>query len=355
MTETLEVEVKEALIGSQCRFAGHQKRRKSVPDECDELVTIYSLALAGRSPIRILGCGDYDSALSTQPNPNTQYMITTKKILAGLFAAGVVSVGTSSAALTTSQGDLLLSFYTTSGSSIGANAYTINLGSGSSFIGGAASTIVNINTDLTTAFGAGWASDTTLTMNLIGGYSSTATPSAPDAARTIYAGSRLTDISTYGNSTPAKATSSTGHNTWATNVSGFSDAQNNRPSGSAVNGNSAIMAVADYNNDVTNYNNPTTVGLYYGIGWNPTTTMSSTNIGTFDGTTYEAALDVWKADRATWSVPTYATTIGLTSTGDLNIVATSAVPEPSTYAMAGVAVLTAGFMAIRRRKKASVN
>ena len=280
-------------------------------------------------------------------------MITTKKLLSGLFAAGVVSLSTSSAVMTTAQGDLLLSFYTTSGSSVGANAYTINLGAGSSFIGGAAASIININSDLTTAFGAGWATDTTLTMNLIGGYSSTATPSAPDAARTIYAGSRLSDISNYGNSTPAKGTSTSSHNSWATNVSGFSDQQNNRPSGSAVNGNSAIMAVADYANDVTNYNNPITVGLYYGIGWDPTTTMSATNIGSFEGTTYKAALDVWKADRATWSVPTYATTIGLSSTGDLNIVAAAAVPEPSTYAMAGVAALTAGFMAIRRRKKAT--
>jgi hypothetical protein len=63
---------------------------------------------------------------------------------------------------------------------------------------------------------------------------------------------------------------------------------------------------------------------------------------------------LWKADRATWSVPTYVTTIGLTSSGDLNIVA-AAVPEPSTYAMAGVAALTAGFMAIRRRKKTTSN
>jgi len=212
--------------------------------------------------------------------------------------------------------------------------------------------LVNINADLNTAFGSNWATNTQLTLNLIGGYSSTATPSAPDAARTIYAGSKLSDITNYGNSTPAKATSTTTANSWATGVSGFSDAQNGRAAGGAVAANSAIMATGSVANEVTDYNSPTTTGLYYNIGWDPTTNVASSDIGTFGGATYEAAFDLWKADRATWSAPTYVTTIGLTSSGDLNIVA-AAVPEPSTYAMAGVAALTAGFMAIRRRKKQS--
>ena len=51
ITETLGVVVKYALIGSQSKFAALQKRRKTVPDECDELVTILSLELCGRLPI----------------------------------------------------------------------------------------------------------------------------------------------------------------------------------------------------------------------------------------------------------------------------------------------------------------
>jgi hypothetical protein len=49
MTETFGVAGKDALIGSQCRFAVHQKRRKTAPEECDELVTILSLALWAQS------------------------------------------------------------------------------------------------------------------------------------------------------------------------------------------------------------------------------------------------------------------------------------------------------------------
>jgi hypothetical protein len=52
MTETLGFVFKDALIGSQCRFAALQKRRKTVPDECDELVTILSLALFVELPIK---------------------------------------------------------------------------------------------------------------------------------------------------------------------------------------------------------------------------------------------------------------------------------------------------------------
>jgi hypothetical protein len=276
-------------------------------------------------------------------------MITTKKLLSGLIAAGVVSLGTSSAALTTAQGDLLLSFYTVNGTSVGANAYTINLGRASSFLSSGPQTLVNINSDLTTAFGASWATNTQLTLNLIGGYDSV-TSNGTDAARTIYAGSKLSSVTDYGTSTAAKATSAANQRTWATNVSGFSDAQNGRAAGGAVAANSAIITTASLN-DVTDYNPPVASGTYYGIGWNPTSTIVSGDIGTFGGATYEAAFDLWRADYAAWNVPVYVTSLGLTSSGDLNIVAAAAVPEPSTFAMAGLAALTAGFVAIRRKKK----
>jgi hypothetical protein len=45
MTETFGVADKDALMGSQSKFAGHQKRRKSVSEDCDEIVTILSLVL----------------------------------------------------------------------------------------------------------------------------------------------------------------------------------------------------------------------------------------------------------------------------------------------------------------------
>jgi hypothetical protein len=51
ITETLGFVFKGALIGSQSKFAALQKRRKTVLAECDELVTILSLALWGQLTI----------------------------------------------------------------------------------------------------------------------------------------------------------------------------------------------------------------------------------------------------------------------------------------------------------------
>jgi hypothetical protein len=51
INETFGVSGKDALIVSQCRFVVLQRRRKTVPDECDELVTILSLELSGQLSI----------------------------------------------------------------------------------------------------------------------------------------------------------------------------------------------------------------------------------------------------------------------------------------------------------------
>jgi hypothetical protein len=59
MTETLGVVVKNVQSVSQRGFAAHQKRRKTVPDDCDELVTILSLALWGQLPIHMGSARDF--------------------------------------------------------------------------------------------------------------------------------------------------------------------------------------------------------------------------------------------------------------------------------------------------------
>lgn len=269
-----------------------------------------------------------------------------KKTLLAAVVLTVAQLVPAQATLTTTQGDLLLSFFTSNGSTVGANSYTINLGAARSFIGSTGTIanpteIVNISADLVTAFGANWWNNVDLKMQLIGGYNSIATPSAPDAARTVYASSALSSVNNAGNSTPIKSSSSTNHNTWANGVSGFSDSQNNRAAGGAVASNAAIMVTADVANDVTNYNAPLTVGLYYGIGANPNTSFTAGNVG--GG--FEAAVDLWKIDKATYSAPTYVTSFAIDSTGKV-----SAVPEPSTVAMLGLAGL-AGAAALRRRNK----
>jgi hypothetical protein len=267
------------------------------------------------------------------------------KLLAGLIASVAVSLSTSSAALTTAAGDLLLSFYTQTGLNAGPTTYTVNLGSTSSLLSGAPKSLYNLNSDLTTAFGSGWATNTSLKMALIGGFGESDSPS-----RTIYAGSKLTNIANKGNSTRPSVANRDEHELWAFGVGDFTTQLNGAAANGAVTANSAIIATSG--SDVTDFtvDNP---GTYFGAGWDPTTSMISGNItGTLNGNSYKAALDVWNnAYTSSGALPTasYLMTIGLTSGGDLNVAA-AAVPEPSTFVMSGLALL-AGMFLINRKKK----
>jgi hypothetical protein len=51
MTETLGAALEDVQRSFQCGFAVHQKRKNSSTGDCDELVTILSLALSSQSPI----------------------------------------------------------------------------------------------------------------------------------------------------------------------------------------------------------------------------------------------------------------------------------------------------------------
>ncbi len=268
--------------------------------------------------------------------------IKSKLRLLALAAVGLVSIAPSQASLVTTQGDLLLSFYTVNGASVGANSYTINLGAGLSYFNGsiANGAIVNIGDDLVTAFGANWWENSQLTMNLIGGYSGTA-PANGDGARTIYAGKALTTYAP-GTSEPAKANGSSNHRTWATNVSGFTDQQNGRDANGATASNAAIMATGSIANEVTDYN-PPVVSTYFGIGVNPSTTFGVGDIGSGK----EAALDLWRAAYAsTLPEPTYVRTFSIDSSGNVGVV-----PEPSTMALLGLGSLAGGILLRRRMKK----
>lgn len=253
---------------------------------------------------------------------------------------GFLSIASLQASLVTTQGDLLLSFYTADGATVGANSYTVNLGSGLDYFNGsvASGTIVNIGADLVSAFGATWWENPQLTMNLIGGYSSLST--SPDGARTIYAGKALTTYAP-GTSDPAKAASASNHRTWATNVSGFSDQQNGREANGATASNAAIMSTGSIANEVTDYN-PPVVATLFGIGVNPSTTFGVGDIGSGK----EAALDLWRAPYATTLPnPTYVGTFSIDSSGNVGVI-----PEPSSLALLGLGSLVGGAL-LRRRLK----
>jgi len=271
-------------------------------------------------------------------------MIKSKKLLIGLFALGLALTVPAKAQLTTTQGDLLLSFYTVNGATVGANSYTINLGAGLSYFNGsiASGTLVNIGADLVTAFGANWWENTELQMNLIGGYSGTA-PSNGDGARTIYVGRALTTYAP-GTSTEGKASSASNHRSWATDVSGFSDQQNGRAANGATASNAAIMDTGSIADEVTD-KNPPVAGGYFGTGVNPTTAFGIGDIGSGK----EAALDLWRAGYASsLPDPTYEGTFSIDSSGNVGY---SAVPEPSTFALLGLGLAAGGVLLRRRNKK----
>jgi len=272
-------------------------------------------------------------------------MTTTKKLLLGLIAVGMAAATPTRAALVTTQGDLLLSFYTVNGSSVGATTYTINLGSGTSFLASPnRGLLININTDLESAFGVNWFDNSELQMSLVGGYNGSI-PANGDGARTIYAGSKLTTY-TPGTSTPQQVTASSNHRSWATGISGFSDGLNDTVANGATASNSAIIPTSA-SGDVTDFSSPVTNGLWFSVGNNPSTAFASGNIGGGQ----EAALDIWRAPYSSSSASlttSYVTTLSLDNSGNINVV-----PEPSTVTLLGLAAILGSGLLRRRSRKQS--
>ncbi len=278
-----------------------------------------------------------------------------------MCALGLAAISPLKAAIVVNQGDLLLSFYQNDGTTAGANTYVYNLGAASTWLNNTNpfQSIVNLNADLTLAFGSGWASDPTLQMGIVGGFNST-NSSASDPARTIYYSQALTTYAPGSSTSPTFNSSQRG--SLATNIgSNYLANMNGEDEGGATDG-GAIVPTSN-NNDYAQYQPPTAV-TYFGVGTNPNTTFGAGNIGTgTGGYTVEAAVDLFRvlhstsgadltaglsSGNATVGVGQYIGSFTIDSSGNVRL---DAVPEPSTYALiaTGLALLCYRF---RKRRTA---
>jgi len=282
-------------------------------------------------------------------------MTITKKTIISMIALGMAAVAPVMAqTMTVSRGDLLLSFYQDTGSgTYGTNTYVFNLGSAAAWRENTISLnlIANIGADLTTAFGQDWATDSTIRMGLIGGYTGTGDP-----LRTIYTSQGLTSFDPGSTSAP---TLGGNRGTVANNEATYLDAVNGKPLNGGING--AIITSGTINSYTQSY-----LGAgNFGGSVNPNTAFTGSSIGIGTGG-YEitAGLDLYRilnttsgadltaglsSGNAAVGAGQYIGTFTLDADGNLRLDAPQAIPEPSTYALIAIALVA--FVVFRRRQR----
>jgi PEP-CTERM motif len=278
-------------------------------------------------------------------------MKLTKMTSAALALAFAAAISTSAHAqlATYNEGDLLIGF-----ENGGANNYIVDLGAASKFIDATAPLSFSLSTsDLTSAFTVNWATTAGVQWGVVGG-------------------SDATSPLTLGSDTLAKNTlfftkgeSTVGTQSAVPHV--FNNATSNALNGAvqtfAVNGfgaqstsagsTTALQAVIDPSTDSAGYsaNNPHSNA--FGSGFNIEQPATGSAIGATD-----SALDLYEfTPNSTTTTPAaYLGDFTLNSSGVLTFDSaappTEAVPEPSSYALAGLAAAT--FLVLRRRKAISV-
>ena len=208
---------------------------------CDEFVTVWSLPGSGellRSEVdrseSFRACAECQRSERLLLTRNQTYRIFMKNTPVKLFSIVAMSAAFAGSAMATNSyfatGDLLLTFQ-----KVGSvNTVYADLGSAASFRGASAGTyasnklnIADLNTILSTAFGAGWASDPSIYTGVAGVYSVSNTSSSVisgDASRTLYvsaARSAVGSVGSLNSSAPSVAT-----NTDMTGAAGSILAQN---------------------------------------------------------------------------------------------------------------------------------
>jgi hypothetical protein len=291
--------------------------------------------------------------------------------LLALFGAGVIALGTaeqSSAAF--ANGDLLLSFQATGGQGV-TSTYVANLGTGYSYRDAVSniSNVTSIGGDLTTLYGANWYDRTDLYINIIGnqaaGYSP-ANQGGPvvngDARNTIYVSRARTDsdatsYTAWSGLASAMNVVGTQAQTYNTAVSSFLSSAN-----SATIATSTANTIEDFTTPagslLLNFSN-------FSADFNQA--FGSGSLFNISGTNYEGALTLQRINRVDGTTgvlagnyvePGIAAGTGsnegffaISSTGQVDYITSAAVPEPSTYAQAAVALLIAAFFIAKKRRK----
>ena len=245
-------------------------------------------------------------------------------------------------------GDLLIGFEQQNGSGgVTANDYVVDLGSASTFIGATSPLTFNLSTtNLTSAFGSAWATNTGTSLvqwGVIGG-SDLNNPltlgSVTLAKNTLFYTQAEQTLGTH--STAPATLSNSGQKNVNGNIQQFAqDYQGTNP------GVSGSVIASNDPNGYSALGNPSLTG--FGSGKN----IEQPSSGTATGPT-NSELDLYQLNNTTTTPGAKANLLGnftLSSAGVLTYTAAAAVPEPSSYILAALAAAT--FVVLRRRKAIS--
>lgn len=261
--------------------------------------------------------------------------------LAGVLLLGG---GQAEAALTVTAGDLLMGFAKVNAGGTGyeGSTYVYNLGASTGYRETITPPMVidNLNTDLTSAFGAGWANDPTVRWGIVGVVGPTDPVTNGDPARTTYLSQDYQG--SLGGSDPF-VLSSSARGSLSTNLKSFFNSMNGIAENGAVDGGAIYQA-----SGVNSFSSflPPGPATYFGASVNPLTAMTAGPIAGLDvyrtlHTLTGAELNSSFDSNAVTGTGQYVGSFTLTDTGTLTFV-----PEPST----GILALLASMAVLRRRR-----
>jgi len=270
-------------------------------------------------------------------------------------------------------GDLVM-FFQQSG---GSQTVYANLGSATTWRGAATGadvanslSFLNINTQLTSAFGASWATDTALYAGLAGVYSTSTSTSElnnGDPTRTLYLSRGRSGEGTLGAANSSAVTLNTS-NAYTT-VAGSIEAMNNVLETTYTTAVAVSPVGTSQIDDKNPFLNATTQGAAFNnsVSGGVQQAGSASSFGAFGPVSgAEFVLDLYRLQPfgnvvgqvgytgTSARSSSYEGSFALDGNGDISFVSSAAVPEPSTYAMCGIAAVAAGILAYRRRKLSSI-
>ncbi len=223
------------------------------------------------------------------------------------LAAAALAAAPARGAVSLESGSIALAFYQLTpgagGGSFGPNTYIFDLGQASLYrentkYGVSVSTInpgiasSNIGMDLATAFGPNWADSGTIRWTVVGNIGDTDPTVAGDPARTSYI-SRATDTISATVPPAVSSSNSTGLNSDIKSL--FAGVQN---SPSADNADGTIIPISALRT-VDEHVNPTTLGLYFTLGTDPTQRFDAGTFTDRNGNQLEGALDIYRLIHTT--------------------------------------------------------